>query len=382
MSTIVIFGGNVGVTPLIHSIKKSGYEVLVLGHDPGQMGCKRADRFKKINYRKLESIREALSDENDIAGYVPGAHDLCYLAYAKYLDHLSGHDDFHESRFELLHNKTKFRDLLKKIAPERCPDFMAVTAFFESEKEDALFPALYKPDHAGGGYGIEHLKSWDEAVSRLGTKNVDSGILERFVAGEDYSISIWLKSGRAVFFHADREVSEGAKFKISGSVTSSALMCQFDEMGIPDELAGIVSEMGLRDGFVHCQIRMQRPGVWYLVEITLRMPGDCYSYVPEWFSGFDYSGHYLSAYIPEIIKPRSINKINRPIFPDGHAYGRVCLSPGDLLVDIATPYISVFSHEKSNNERYKIQFYSIQLSDEIDIRSNAFRLTRASCNYE
>ena len=112
MSTVVIFGSNVGATPLIHALAKRGYEALVLGHDPRQMGAKIACRFKHINYRNLESSIKALSSENEIVGYVPGAHDLCYLAYAKYMDYLAGRGDSYEQRFEAVHNKARFRQLL------------------------------------------------------------------------------------------------------------------------------------------------------------------------------------------------------------------------------------------------------------------------------
>ena len=375
MSTIVIFGSNVGVVPLIQKLKGLVGKVLVLGHDQYQTGSKVADEFKKIDYRNLESIISALSEEENIVGYVPGAHDLHYLAYSKYKDYLNGSINEHENSFEIIHNKNKFRSILSLIAPLHCPKYIPLKNLILNDPDSSFFPALYKPDHAGGGFGIIFISSLDDFKKKQHLLMDKSGILEQFIEGVDYSISIWIKNGSLEYFYADREVSESKEFRISGSITSSNLIQTFNDLKIPHKLVNIISGLGIFNGFIHCQIRMNEIGDWFLIEITQRLPGDCYPLVPEFFFGFPYSNLYLSTFIPDFLNQTSLAKNSIPSSQRNDFYGRVCLTSKIKLIDESYSFFELYSHLRSTDDSYKITFYSIPLDKNIDIMSKQLLLT-------
>jgi hypothetical protein len=376
MSTIVIFGSNVGIIPLVQKLKGLVDKVLVLGHDQNQMGAKVADEFKKIDYRNLESIKFALSKEENIVGYVPGAHDLHYLAYSKYKDYLNGSKNEYENSFDLIHNKNKFRSFLNIIAPLHCPKYITLENFILNNPDNSFFPALFKPAHAGGGYGIIFISSLDDFKKKQHLLLDKMGIIEQFIEGLDYSISIWIKNGSLECFYADREVSEGNDFRISGSITSFNLIQRFNELNIPNKLVNIISKAGIYNGFVHCQIRMNEYGDWFLIEITQRLPGDCYPLVPEFFFGFPYSNLYLSAFIPDFFNQTSLNKNCILSNPRNDYYGRACLTSNIKLIEKAYSFFELHSHLMNITDSYKISLYSIPIDEDIDIMSNQFFLTQ------
>lgn len=352
MPNVVIFGANLGAVPMIWNLRRRGFRVIALGHDPTQSGALLADEFHLVDYRDPESMARAL-EGRAIAGFVPGAHDLYYRAYTEYQGVRQGDRSKRLAAYEAMHNKRLFRKRLQALAPNRCPAF-ACTDEHDTLIPDAdFFPALFKPEHAGGGRGIFLLR--DVSAFKQQRSELTAGIVEKCLDGVDLSLSLWLDQGRCIAGYVDREVTFGTQFRITGSISSNDLIQEIRQAGVMDELADILSGMEIRNGFAHCQIRMASPKVWHVIEFTLRMPGDAYPLVPELFGNLDYTSRYLAGFVPGL-QPDTFGECLFE-FASDRAFGRVCLFSNQQLRSEYFKSLEFPSHTPENPDAYKVCFF-------------------------
>jgi hypothetical protein len=362
--TIIVFGSNIASLSIVKYIKKYVARVIVLGHDEEQMGAIIADEFKKINYRDLNTIIKATENEKNIIGCIPSGHDLSYLAYALYLDHRENKLNNRVELFEKIHNKLYFRRNLKKIAPNRCPDFIDVN---DKEMVENIknYPVLYKPNHAGGGRGIKFYNNQADLNKDLKKEKKECGVYEQYIQGVDYSISLWFQDSKLITFFADREFSSKNTFKINSSITNQDIIDYIKVKKIPEELVYIISELGIKNGFAHCQIRINHEESWFIIEITLRMPGDCYPEVPEMFCGLHYTEMYVSTFLPSVVGDLERNKSYIKEMNKDDLFGRACLREGQYLINELVACYDFYSHTKNNKDIYKITLFKSKKNKEI-----------------
>jgi hypothetical protein len=353
MSRALIFGANLGTLGLIRELQMDGYHCTALGHDPEQIGAVQANTFHQIDYHDIDSLPHSVrSGSFDIV--IPGAHDMCLKAYASFMDSQENTqgfdaDDSRTNEFERIHNKHLFREGLRQLSPARCPGFVEWTNGDVSALREDLFPALFKPNHAGGGRGIVHLQTSDEFRNLNSTSKLASGVIEQIVQGVDLSLSLWMLRGQVVQWYADREFSEIRPFHISGSLSNNALIDLIHQAGIVGEMGVLLNSMGHGEGFTHCQIRLQSPTHWHLIEITRRLPGDLYPLVPEWFAGIPYTRAYIDSFRGQI-RPAS----NRTSFHQDHAVGRVCVPAGRNIRAHLVPLARFSSHAGTVPDSYQL----------------------------
>jgi hypothetical protein len=356
----VVIGSTIGTLPLMESLNKQRISYELIGHSRLQMGAFIAPAFTEVHYRNTQSFYTLLDErfsQNFNLKLIPGTHDLCYRVYVEYLASRGKLLQSDASLAENIHNKRLFRHRLRELAASHCPRFVDFSE--ASRYSDISFPAIYKPDHAGGGRGITLLQTEDELRRfLLSIDPHEGGIFEEFIEGRLYSVSVWLKNSRMWAFSGQREFIENGKFRVNASVVSNEILDDLDASKIPEELTGILLEFGLTDGFAHTQIIRTDSQRWYIVEIMLRLPGDMYSYPIEVFSNFPYSEMYISAFPPERHGAFPSSVSGR--FPDNAVYGRLIQRPGSSSLECIEPFASFNSHISNQTDSYKIQFFRDQ----------------------
>ena len=377
MRKALIFGANLGSSGLIRFLQREGYHCTALGHDGNQMGALVADTFYRIDYNDPNSIPTSIR-RISFDAIVPGAHDLCYKAYCAFVDCESGPVIAPTSsgllhQFEALHNKGKFRARLLSICPSRCPRFYIVNGRLTAVEED-LFPALFKPNHAGGGRGIIRMENVSSFLEFQKTTPVLNGVLEKIVNGVDISISMWMEGGKLATWYADREFSQLRAFMITGSLSNNKFLRHIEELGVLSELSEVLVKLGCSEGFTHCQIRLCAPGEWILVEITRRLPGDLYPLVPEYFGGMPYTKNYVETFLG--IRPVSYKGFQ---FRKEGDFGRSLInnrtSPLERFVTLST----FRSHRNCVNDSYEL---SLLCSDSAsDLFSSEIKILGDSDGY-
>ena len=259
---------------------------------------------------------------------------------------------------ERLHNKRLFRRHLSKISGIYSP-WHYEYGIELNPNEFNSFPVLFKPDHAGGGRGICQINNEIEYIkfSKDNSPDAVRGIIEEVVEGNLYSISLWLKQGKPIFFYGEREFVNQKIFRVNGSVSSNHIQSIFIELKIPEILSEILSEFEIYDGFCHTQIMISGSGSWKIIESMLRFPGDMYSYNVDNFGALPYSSYYLDTFN----KKSGFDKVRKKIYPTESTYGRVMLKKRDQLKDFIVPFAEFRSHKEDHNDLYRILFFKTGL---------------------
>ena len=375
MPYALIFGSNLGTSGIVRRLQKEGFFCIVLGHDGTQVGATFADEYYCIDYHDIATIPPQVRNASfDLV--VPGAHDLFLKAYYLFMSEAQGKLNKNCSvlgleDYEALHNKVLFRKKLKVLAPMRTPPFVYLNEVTDVQKiKSSYFPLLFKPEHAGGGRGIESIKTREDLCEFLSARPWSKGLFEKYIDGIDISISMWLDEAQVIAWYGDREFSEIRPFHISGSLSNNRFLEYIRMSGIISELGLILEGFGIVNGFVHCQIRLHESSKWSIIEFTRRLPGDLYQKVPEWFGGFDYTHYYLNSFSS---KRRQIAA--NFCFRNEQTFGRVCVPPGYYLNTGLVSLAAFNSHSEHSLGAYRLNL--VQISSSLDLFSPHKLLTRA-----
>lgn len=335
----------------------------LIGHSRSQTAAAFADDFQEINYHDIDTFVEAI--DRSLAPHrtrevIPGPHDLCYRVYAEYCVRRGLLPRQAKELAETFHNKRLFRALLKERAGAYSPWFCSSDEL--GVVGDVPLPVLFKPDHAGGGRGIVLLS--DEKDLRGFAASLPAGqatgIFEAVFPGRLFSVTLWLSDGQVSAYYAERELVDNRHFRVNASLTCNAVQTLVAELAIPETLASIYAQAGLRDGFCHTQLLINPAGDWRIVECMLRLPGDLYMYNAEQYGGFPYSDMYVRTFL----QPRQGDPsgFTRAVFPDECLYGRAMVRPHESLDGRIEPYCQFVSHSAGGPESYRIFFFRLPQS--------------------
>ena len=319
---IVLVGSSVGGWPLYSEFLKSAKPISVIGHNAQQTVASISNRFIEVDYNDIDYCIDAINDL--VSGHgnfelFPGAHDFCYRVYIEYMVRFGLKDETLLDVSDCLHNKQRFRNKLAFVAPEHSVNVWPLSD--EDVVSKLKFPVLYKPEHAGGGRGIKIFKKKSELLLDFqNLKTEDSaGFLEEFVFGEHISVSVWIRNGRLISFHSEKELIDTDLFRVTSSYSSNHFLKRIQSLKIPNNLVDILIEFGFQDGFCHAQIILDSNGGWRIVECCLRLPGDLYSFMSQTFGNFNYAHQYIESF-------RNAGVVDfgkkHAIFPDNDYYVR------------------------------------------------------------
>ena len=137
------------------------------------------------------------------------------------------------------------------------------------------------------------MKGLASAVS-MGSAESRSGayVIETFCEGFLYSCSAFLVDGKISRAFYVREGSSANPYAVDTSYVDVGFggAARFQ---IEDGLQRLAAHLQLTDGLLHAQFIMGDGGA-YLVELTRRCPGDLYSLLIEFSTGFPYAQYYAT----------------------------------------------------------------------------------------
>jgi biotin carboxylase len=307
MDRVLLLDTNVASAPIHRSLAAAGYEVHVVGRNPGDFLAKAVPNYINLDYSDVEATL-ALVERLSAKYLVPGCNDLSYETCAAISARrpFPGIDPVEVVR--TLGNKRAFRRYaaLNDIpAPRQIAEADAV----------AGRPVIVKPVDAYSGRGVTVLKAptADDLSAALALAKrfsaTDAGLIEEFVAGQLYSHTAFLGADGVV---ADFIVEEHGSIN-PFTVDTSCVVPDFDPMLLSKVRAAIeriARDLKLISGLIHTQFIADAERFW-IIEITRRCPGDLYSLLISLSTGFDYAENYVSPFIDEAFKdgarrPRAI----------------------------------------------------------------------------
>lgn len=126
-------------------------------------------------------------------------------------------------------------------------------------------------------------------------------LIEEYVSGQLYSHSAFLKAGKIVADFFVREDCSATPFAVDTSyVTNEISTTMRCELRTQIELFS--RELALVDGLVHTQFISHSERFW-IIEMTRRCPGDIYSLLIKFSTGYPYATSYAAPFLGEAAMP-------------------------------------------------------------------------------
>ncbi|MBR1219670.1 hypothetical protein JQ557_16810 [Bradyrhizobium sp. U87765 SZCCT0131] len=275
--------------PIYDYLMSAGHDVWVMGGRSGDVLAQRAgDRWIEQDYSNVDAVRAHVL-RLGFDRVVPGCTDVS-IATCLQLEMFSHLLDSPQAD-QVLSNKLAFRDLCRRLAlpAPRVAD-------------RAEFPLagrfICKPVDAFSGRGISIFDGEDLDALRSACETAEGAsprstfLIETFAEGQLHSCSAFVENHKIVDAFYVIEGSSANPF----AVDTSYVVYDLPEAAtrtVEGSLEKISADLRLRDGLIHAQFILTPVGP-LLVEVCRRCPGDLYSLLIEYSSGFQYAAKYAS----------------------------------------------------------------------------------------
>lgn len=278
--------------PIYNYLIKQGHSVYVMGNRAGDALAMRAGpKWINQDYSQIDSVKHIVS------GYgfdyiLPGCTDLSIEVCQEVVDTYDIFDI--PEAYQHLGDKEHFRKMcaeLNLLSPQR------------KQREDFPLPGRYicKPVDAFSGRGVSVIDGMDadsvanaDEVARS-VSHTGRSLFETFVEGQLYSYSAFIEQRKVIESFVVIEGSSSNPYAVDTSYVDD----EFNEDAravLKESIEAIAQHLQLRDGLIHLQFILA-DGQPYLIEITRRCPGDLYSKLIEYSTGFDYAGKFASYFV-------------------------------------------------------------------------------------
>ncbi|WP_018969619.1 ATP-grasp domain-containing protein [Rubritalea marina] len=286
---VLLVDTSFAAVPIYEALLEMGHDVWVVGNRSEDVLALRAgDQWIDENYSDILAV-QSHCDSNEIEAIVPGCTDVSIETCCR-LQVPNSSCDTADSN-DILADKKKFRALCARLnlpAPR--------------EVDLASFPQkgnyICKPIDAFSGRGVSKFNGEDmKALSHSCAIAEQAGsnyLIESYHEGQLYSCSAFIE---------DKKVQKSFYVKEGSSVDAYAVDTSYVLDDIDPNVASLMSgaiekmasELNLVDGLFHVQfiVESKEP---YIIEVARRCPGDLYSLLIEFTTGFSYAYNYAASF--------------------------------------------------------------------------------------
>ncbi|WP_249255345.1 ATP-grasp domain-containing protein [Vibrio cidicii] len=294
MSRVLLLDTAFSSLPIYRFLLGRGHDVFVMGNRANDaLALKAGSNWIDQDYSQVTEVRQIISDLS-IDFVLPGCTDLSIEVCQQVAPNHHCFD--HPENYRFLGEKQKFREmcaLLLLSSPQR------------QQKED--FPLhgrfICKPVDAFSGRGVSVVEGNDIDALTIAYEQASAvsptgrALIETFVDGQLYSYSAFIEQQKVIDSFVVLEGSSANPYAVDTSYVDR----EFDEVTLAmlkESVETIAAHLKLVDGLVHLQFILQDKTP-YLIEITRRCPGDLYSKLIEYSTGYDYAGKFASYFLKE-----------------------------------------------------------------------------------
>lgn len=299
---------NRAAVPIYRALCAMGHEVWVVGGKPTEPLAKLAPNYTQLDYSDVGCLA-AFVDEKHFDFLVPGCTDLSYeVCAAINKGRFPGIDT--PDNVANINTKSEFRGIAVGLG-------LPVPRVLSPEQVTPAQAVIVKPVDAFSGRGMTVLHQptpgeLNEACN-LARKASKSGgvIIEEFVTGQLFSHSAFVRKGKLV---ADFVVQEDCTTN-PFTVDTSRLVASFSRKMLESLREGtlrLVASLRLTDGLMHTQFIACGDRYW-IIEVTRRCPGDLYSLLIEFSTGYAYAASYAAGFVGQEPAPGGAGTIRERI---------------------------------------------------------------------
>ena len=308
MPKVLLVDTNRAAYTIYQSLLAHGYDVFVVGGNPGEPLAKICPNFIQLDYSDVSAL-DGLIKQEGFEFIVPGCTDVSYKVCAEVnRGRFPGIDSVETT--QRINCKAEFRALAGGLG-------IPVPRVVGFEEALNLQAVIVKPVDSFSGRGISILNSPSsdkllEAFNEAcGVSKSGEALIEEFVSGQLYSHSAFLKSGEVVADFIVREDCTTNPF----TVDTSCLEFDFDEdilNQLRNDARKLFKHLKMQNGLIHCQFILGQERYW-IIEVTRRCPGDLYALLIEMSTGYPYGASYAGPFLGEDPLPRGAGQLRERI---------------------------------------------------------------------
>lgn len=287
MDKILLLGGSEAQVISITTAKKLGYYTILCDYLPDNPGQYVADKFYPVSTTDKEAILNIAKREN-VDGVLAYASDPATPTAAFVAEKLGLATNPYKS-VQILSDKGLFREFLKKNG-FNTPFAKVFNNFAEvaDVKKEFKLPVIIKPVDSSGSKGVSKIENWnsikssfDNAIAFSGLKRV---IIEEYVEKYGYQINGdgLVIDGKLIFTYFGHQHYNNNKCcqNPHAPISTSFPYLMSDKMhsDINIELQRIVTLLGMKSSCYNIEIRKDRNGKIFIMEIAPRCGGN---YIPQ-----------------------------------------------------------------------------------------------------
>lgn len=292
MAKVLLVDTNRAAVPIYQALVRRRHQVWVVGRDPGEPLAKICPRFIQMDYADIPRLA-ALVKKHRFAALIPGCTDVSYRACAEVSrGRFRGIDQ--AEVVELLQRKDLFRQLASFLG-------LSIPSAWWLGKPMPKAGVIIKPVDSFSGRGISILpkptkKLLRQAVRRA-KENSPRGtwLAEEFVPGQLFSYSAFLRKSRVAADFVVQENCVTDSFAVDLSRVAHDFPAAMRRL-FKKDIEKIAAHLSLGDGLLHAQLIVRGHRYWF-IEITRRCPGDLYSLLVEYSTGYPYAAHYAAGFL-------------------------------------------------------------------------------------
>ena len=290
---ILLLDTNFSAKPIYDYLVKTGAEIYVVGGKPHDALAKSVGNYINLDYSNISEVKSLIKSLR-IDFLVPGGNDFSYKVCSEINSNFPFYNIDSVEVNENINNKEKFRKFSTDLG-------LHVPHIVKLEKVKDFLPVIVKPADAYSGHGMTVIYENDRnkignAVN-LAKKYSKSQryLIEEFVQGQLYSHSAFVVNGEIMI---DFIVEEHCVVN-PYVVDTSRVVFDFDKKivsQIRKDITLLAKKLDLADGLVHTQFICNGSSFW-IIEVTRRCPGDLYSMLIEYSTGFPYAEYYARPFL-------------------------------------------------------------------------------------
>ena len=366
MNRVLLVDASFSAVPIYRALERSGHEVWVVSkrrEDP--LVTIAGERWLEADYSDVGALLKVATPIGfDYA--VPGCTDVSMKSLIE--TGLAGPRVDSLEVNEILNDKERFRALCEELglsAPTRVcrSDFPLAGKF------------ICKPVDGYSGKGITVFDGLDLEALELATQTAEQSsatsryLIEEFVEGQLISFSAFIEQAEVRDYLLVKEGGRDGSYAVDTSYLIDAIppaaMTQ-----VKSGVEQISRRLELVDGLLHTQFLLSGENA-YVIEVTRRCPGDLYSMLVEFSTGFPYAAKYASYFTGTVVSAPPLRR--RLVLR--HTVAKTKRSVPDGLV-LNTP-LEVFAYFQAHSQnlhageeamtRMGVMF--IEARDEVALRS-------------
>ena len=308
MTRTLLVDTNRAAVPIYRALCDWGHEVCVVGGRPTDTLAKLASNFVKLDYSNAALLADFVAKEG-FDFVVPGCTDLSYKVCAEINGgRFPGFDT--PAVTHTINTKSAFREAAAAVG-------VPVPRLVSPEDALGLDAVIVKPVDSFSGRGMSVVRrptreGLEKAIAEA-AKVSKSGnvILEEFIEGQLYSHSAFIRAGAVVADFVVQEDCTASPFAVDTSRVEPAFpwdLLQF----LRDGICRLAGSLRFADGLVHTQFILRRGECWF-IEMTRRCPGDIYSLLIEFSTGYRYAAAYAAPFVGRAAEPAEFGVLKERI---------------------------------------------------------------------